>query len=223
MAIHYPDGSMSGRLGNIVFYKVNGKTRSRLIAANFKESNKVSQLYNKLSMGVVSRFVAKNSAVINIGYQGPAKGYPVQEAISAIWKSAIVLPDIPMDAKVTKNPASYPVPTLDYSRIAISRGLISLPEFTEISLTGNTLTLSWPAAVPSRASSREDQLTGLICSEEGKSAPFYDIGKRSSGTGTIKIPGILQGRLHAWFFWCNPYKNPEPSPENVSGSVYVSL
>jgi|GEM_PF-935452 len=223
MAIHYPDGSMSGRLGNIVFYKVNGKTRSRLIAANFRESNKVSQLYNKLSMGVVSRFVAKNSAVINIGYQGPAKGYPVQEAISTIWKSAIVLPDIPMDVKISKKPAEYPSPTLDYSKVVVSRGLISMPELTAVSRSGDTLTMEWPTTVPTPECSHQDQLTGLIYSEEGKSFPCYNIASRKSGTGNVIIPHFLKGELHAWFFWHNPYKNHDQSMENVSGSVYVKL
>lgn len=119
-----PFGLLSGKLGNRVYYIVDGKQMSRALGKRMKPPT-VKELANRQGMKVAFEFAKTVGVFIDIGFGIEAKERDIQPrnaAVGCIRKEALK--------------GGYPDIEIDYAKLLLSRG--SLPGLTapSVSLAG---------------------------------------------------------------------------------------
>jgi hypothetical protein len=124
-------GTISGKMGNVVFYTLNGKQVARTIGKMTK-SPSLAQLKNRQEMGVVVGFIKLLAAFIAVGFKLKAKGTnksPVNMAVAYNKKQALQ--------------GTYPNIEIAYDKVLVTQGTMWDAEEASVEITPAGLDFSW--------------------------------------------------------------------------------
>ena len=213
MAIRNDDGSFSGRMGDYVYYKRNGKNLVRKYVKP-KDPKTDKQKENRAKLTCANHFFSSFTNVIKIGYQGSEHSSGFFEAIQYHIKNAL--------QKVsTEINNDDPVYEIVLSKVKLSRGLIESPVITEITRSGQQIFLKWQNNLGSKYNRHNDSLAIVAYSPGHKVFTDFHVGERFEGSESIYLPGDFIGDVGLWVFYWNGQKKVSPSEKNVSDSVWV--
>jgi len=128
------NGIITGKIGYMVGYMLNGQHVVRSLPSRVKRAPSQLTLINRARMAATSEFLRPLKRILEFGYQHIApKGSrvgPFQAAQSYTFKNAL---DYHEDG----------IPYVNPSKVLMFRGTISPPEELQVSRTGNTLHFTW--------------------------------------------------------------------------------
>lgn len=215
MAKVLKNGLLSGRVGNLVYFVINGR---QYVRAWVKPANPrtPSQLRHRAKMKACAQFLSQFKSVLMIGYQGAS---PEVEAYNeaAKYHMAYALEE-----------ATSPVPD-EYlfrvvpERVKLSRGYIEQPQILSIERTGQEIELAWnPELGP--VTNRNTDALAVVAYAPGK-RPFteFHTGTRITGFGILSLPIEFTEPAQLWAFFWNGQRSVEPDRKNVSDSVFLGM
>ncbi|MBB2147541.1 DUF6266 family protein [Pedobacter gandavensis] len=169
-----PYGHPSGKIGNVVFYMLNGQPVCRMNGKPGKPS--IKQLGNRQAMAVTMDLVAPMADFINVSFKQEAEGTvknPHNLAVSYNKKEALI--------------GEYPNIKVDYSKVILSRGDLEMVSDLKISKGEDGINLSWNTDI-SENGSYDDLLMVLVNHPTKKRASSYlNAAKRADGSCFIPI------------------------------------
>lgn len=124
-------GNISGKVGNIVFYTLNGKQVARTLGKTTK-SPTVPQLQNRQEMAVVNGFIKQVIAFINVGFDLIAKGMNKSPANMAVGYN-----------KRYALQGTYPNIEIAYEKVLVTQGIMWDAEEPSVEMTALGLDFSW--------------------------------------------------------------------------------
>jgi hypothetical protein len=197
----------TGKLGNLVSYKLKGKQVIRLIGRTIKAPT-TAQLVTRQKMALVNGFLKTIVPVINLGYEFEVMGTdrnPYNAAVSYHTKHAMQ--------------GVYPNLSLDYSRALISTGPLEPAVNPAVALAGNVLEFTWAVAADMDWDIKNDRSMLLVCCPELQDATYILSGaRRSTGKDESELPAEYLGKeLNAYIAFAADDR------QSVSDSVWVTL
>lgn len=199
------NGRPSGKMGNIVYYMLNGQSVARSIGRPGKISER--QRANHQAMSVTMSYLKHMVDFINAGYGSKASGTiknPFNLATSYNKKHALK--------------GVYPNLSVDYSKVVLSQGILQAPKATTMVKSGKGIAVSWDPF--SDAYCRHDDMVMVM---------LYHPAEANKGTTTsLYAARRSEGKC---FILCPYYDTDQPiegyiffkSSDNkaVSDSVYL--
>ncbi|MHA4896644.1 DUF6266 family protein [Pedobacter sp. PWIIR3] len=177
---HGPYGPIEGRLGNTVVYIRLGQPVVRSLPRTKKRKKKgtVAQVAARARFAIVTEFIGNINSFTNAGFKLKAQsliGKTAQNmAMSANLKDVII--------------GEYPDYQIDYSKVLVAEGDLSLPSTPQVELIDQTLKFTWDLDPNSNYDERTSQLMALAYLPARKQA-FYLLGNASRyiGEGSMEI------------------------------------
>ncbi|MBB2151607.1 DUF6266 family protein [Pedobacter gandavensis] len=204
IALNGPQGHFSGKIGNLVFYMLNGIPVVRRIGRVGKPSR--AQLANHSSMSVTNKLLASMKGFIKLGYGLQAKGTPQNAhnlATSYHKKHALT--------------GEYPNIKVDYSKVILSKGLVPVADDLKIVKTSTGLEISWNPTYEAKETRYDDIVMVMLCyPESDKGTEYLNIARREEGKCFI---GLSEHHLQQQI---EPYISFRSADgEKVSDSTYL--
>lgn len=176
-------GDFHGKLGNLVSYKLNGKTVVRHIGKS-KKAPTPAQLAVRQKMALVINFLRPALAFVNAGFELETAGTdknPHNAAVSYNVKNAMQ--------------GSYPDMSVDYTKVLVSKGPLEPALTPAISLTGSLSTFTWAVNADMDWGIKKDRAMLLVyCPELGKAVYVLSGAKRSSRQHEMELPASYAGK-----------------------------
>lgn len=177
---------ITGKVGNLISYKILGKTVVRTAGANTKAPS-LKQLACRQEMAVVNTFTRSINLFINVSFKTAAKManmYPQNKAVSYNKKHALK--------------GVYPNIEMDYEKALVSMGNLPplmLPE-VEITLQGLNFTWNPNAWIPWPRCNDQVMLLAYFPEivHEPNACFVLSGAKRSAGSDDLKLPAPLLGK-----------------------------
>lgn len=215
MAKVLKNGLLSGRVGNLVYFVMNGK---QYVRAWVKPANPKTppQLRHRARVRACSQFLGPFKSVLMIGYQGASL------ELEEYNEAAKYLMAYALEETTPPEPGEYLFKVIP-ERVKLSRGHIEKPEILSIERTGQELKLTWnPELGP--VTNRNTDALAVVAYVPGR-RPFteYHTGTRLTGFGTLTLPNEYTEPTHLWAFFWNGQRSVEPDKKNVSDSVYLGV
>lgn len=177
-----PGGHHRGRLGNVVYYDLNGKNVSREIGVTTKPPT-VPQLVSRLKTKLCSELLSCLLDFINVGYGAIArteKDNGFNQASKYNKKNIIK--------------GVYPDLEIAYEALQISKGPLKPAENWQVTRVGVGLHFAWTIDPEMPWPEVTDQVMMLAYFPAKEKVYFNLFGKnRSSGSDVLEIPPSLQG------------------------------
>lgn len=177
-----PGGSHRGRLGNVVYYELNGKNVSRIIGETSKEPTD-KQLNTRLATKLSSQLLKRLKEVINVGFGvigRDAKDNAFNQAVKFNKKGMIK--------------GSYPDLEIAYDAIQISKGPLKGAENWQVTPVADGLQFSWATDPLMPWPEVTDQVMTLAYFPLKEKVVFNLFGNtRASGSDVLEIVPSLQG------------------------------
>ncbi len=213
MARVNPDGTLSGRTGNIVYYTRNGKTFTKEYKKP-KDPRTPKQLNQRARLSAASAFLSDFRKIIDIGFQAPeTKTTGYQEALEYHMENAL--------QDITPEGSEEPLFGVIMEQVKLSRGFIDPPQIDACVREGNQLTLNWDPTLGGTNNRLFDSLA-IVAYHPGEGTHIdYHVGRRDQSTGTTTLPNNFKQPVHLWALYLNQEKSQVKGKENVSGSVYL--
>ena len=201
-------GRPSGKIGNIVYYMLNGQSVARSIG----KSDKVTDLQraNRQAMSVTTLCLKNMVRFINAGFGAQAAGTtknPFNVATSYNKKHALK--------------GEYPNLSIDYTKLVLSQGVLTPPKATTIKRSGKGVEVTWDASSDRNHSfCNEDDMVMITLYNPNKTNGYATTSlyaaQRSAGKCFIPCAGAMvdQPMEGYMFFKSNDGKS-------VSDSVYL--
>ncbi|ALL04528.1 hypothetical protein AQ505_02875 [Pedobacter sp. PACM 27299] len=163
-----PFGRPSGKIGNVVFYELNGQIVGRGIGKAGKPSKK--QLANRQAMSATMDFLKPMTDFINVSFKSEAEGSlknPHNLATSYNKKNALT--------------GEYPNIRVDYTKAILSKGQLESANQLKISKGENGLHLSWDSSVAENG--ENDDLLMVMISHPGRkrASSYLNAARRVEG------------------------------------------
>lgn len=178
-----PHGNHRGRIGNIVYYMLNGKNVSREIGYTTKPPT-VAQLNIRLITKISSELLCKLMGFIRTGFSIEAlraKDNAFNQAVKYNKKNIIQ--------------GSYPVLKIAYDQLLLSKGGLKQAQDWQVMQTENGLQFSWHTDPKMAWPEATDQVMMLAYFPEQDGLVYTLFGNnRSTGIATLEIPEELQGK-----------------------------
>ncbi|WGQ12425.1 DUF6266 family protein [Pedobacter gandavensis] len=164
-----PFGRPSGKIGNLVFYTLNGQLVARGIGKPGKPSLK--QLANRQAMSATMDFLKPMTDFINVSFKSEAEGSlknPHNLATSYNKKHALT--------------GEYPNICVDYTKVILSKGQLESANELKISKGENGLHLSWDNGITENG--ENDDLLMVMISHPGRkrATSYLNAARRADGT-----------------------------------------
>ncbi len=210
MAIENGD-SLSGRIGEIIFYEWKGRKCRRVRPAHVKNPQTKAQTHHRDKIKIGSKFLKTLDRFIKIGYQASEFDTQANEAMSYLIKNCFVL-----EEGKTK---------LDYSTFPVSRGEMTASEKCTLTKSENTALVTWEYLANPWFSKGEDKLMVALHVEDDEksySQMLTNVAYREAGHASFPIP-ITDKPVHLWLFFHNSDNAVGESRKNVSDAVYFRL
>ncbi|WP_316838500.1 DUF6266 family protein [Pedobacter gandavensis] len=199
-----PYGHPSGKIGNVVFYMLNGQPVCRLIGKAGKPS--INQKGNRQSMSVTMELIKPMADFIGVSFKLEAEGSPKNTynlAVSYNKKHALT--------------GQYPNIKVDYSKIILSKGNLEMAKDLKLTKGEDGINLSWNTATE-QYGYHDDIMMVMISHPVKKTASnFLNVAKRSDGSCFIPL-------YHEWMMseQMEVYVCVRSADEkSISNSVYV--
>ncbi|WP_316750747.1 DUF6266 family protein [Pedobacter gandavensis] len=169
IALNGPQGHFNGKIGNLVFYMLNGIPVVRRIGRAGKPSK--AQRSNHSAMAVTAQLLGNMKDFIKLGYGLQAKGTPQNAhnlAVSFNKKHALK--------------GEYPNIKVDYNKVLLSQGVLALADDLKMVKTATGIEISWNPDCERNHKSYDDSVMIMICHPESNSGHEYlNIARRSEG------------------------------------------
>ena len=207
------NGFLYGLLGNLVLSSWKGRQIFRIRPRKSSKKQTVAQKKQRATVKLVSKFCKDNQDILRIGYQDTkVASYPLNEARKYHFKNIVT--------------GNYPKLQIDYSKVKLSRGMITPPVDVQCNITSNTLAITWnPAGTKFPAQPGDEMIVSLyypdIPEKKEHSCVYNEHQLRKSGSASFTLPLNLGNHFHAWMFFSNPFRHPYESQEKISDSVYL--
>lgn len=164
-----PYGHPSGKIGNLVFYMLNGQPICRLIGKPGKPS--IKQMANRQAMSVTMDLLKPMSDFINVSLKLAAEGSirnPHNLATSYNKKHALT--------------GDYPNIKVDYAKVILSKGNLELAKDFKVTKVENGLNLTWNSSIEENTAD-DDILMVLVSHPTKKRASTYlNAARRADGS-----------------------------------------
>lgn len=204
IASNGPHGHFNGKVGNLVFYMLNGVPVVRTIGHVGKPSK--AQLANHSAMSVTSKLLKPMKNFIKYGYGLQAKGTPQNAhnlATSYHKKHALT--------------GEYPNIKVDYSKVVLSRGELSLSDDLKIVKTAEGLEISWNPSHGNDGKNYDDSAMIMLSYPESRAGKDYlNIARRSEGKCFIPVgERLINQQIEAYIAFRSS------DGERISDSAYL--
>ncbi|MBC8984984.1 hypothetical protein H9X96_04260 [Pedobacter sp. N36a] len=163
-----PYGHPSGKIGNMVFYMLNGQGVCRLIGKAGKPT--IKQLANRQAMAVTMELLKPMANFINVSFKLEAAGTirnPHNLATSYNKKHALT--------------GEYPNLRIDYEKVVLSRGSLELIKDLNISKGEHGINLTWNSDYNENADTDDIMMVMVNHPGRNKASAFLNAGKRVDG------------------------------------------
>src|SRR5690554_4579576 len=199
MAKFDPVVGIKGKLGNVSFYvDKHGRQIVRAII-KAKDPKTPKQLAQRAKFALVNKSLSPLSTAIRVANNGDSTVY--RKFIGKVYKEAVV--------------GEYPNFTLDYSKIEISNGQLSLPKdfIVHANIDSNILAISWEPG-------NSNDIVNIVCFNEAdtNNSAYLERTKGSAGKATIELPYAWDSAVtHCWVYLSSR------DFKSKSDSFYISL
>ena len=177
-----PGGNHRGRLGNVVYYVLNGKNVSRQIGVTNNEPTE-PQLRSRLATKLTSPLMSRLLDFIRVGF-----GQIAKEAQDNAFNQA---------KKFNKEglvKGSYPDLEIAYDKLLVSKGPLKGAENWQVTQVAHGLQFSWATDPDMPWPEVTDQVMTLAYFPRKEKVIFNLFGKsRAEGSDLLEIPPSLQG------------------------------
>lgn len=215
MAKVLPNGLISGRIGNLIYYVVDGKQYVRLdVKANDPKTMK--QLMNRAKMRQWNQFLKSYKSALTAGY--PVKGpelFDRKEAARYHMEHAF---EVSFDEE--KHEASC---QLIPEKVRLSRGKITPPEITSCVRNGHEIELTWNPELGPVPNLFTDALAVATYVPGKKAFTLLRAGTRKDGHATITLSDYQDEPVHLWFFYWNDQMSRRQPKDKASETVYLCI
>jgi len=200
-------GTLTGKLGNLVSYQLNGVNVIRHIG-KINKAPTLGQLAVRQKMAVVIKFQRSFLTFVNTGFEHEARSSNKNQhnlAVSYNFKHA--------------TQGEYPNITVDYSKALVTKGNLAPALNPTAVLTGTELNINWEVSPNMSWEIKNDRTMLLIfCPELNKSVYVLSGNRRSTGNDGIELPPNFQNKdLHIYLAFTAGNR------KSVSDSVYVKI
>lgn len=197
-------GNMPGRVGNMVYYMLNGQLVGRTIGKIEKISKKQKEV--RMRTSVLSPFLKPLREFIRIGFKNAEK-----PQTWTFFSMAISV----------NNPGAvkgrYPKLEINYGKAILSMGTIAPPKNPEVKLNGKFLEFRWEPDLDAEGADARDQIMLVACFPETMKAMFITSGaRRTEGIDRLKLPGFKKDMVIETYMAFNADDRTD-----VSNSVYT--
>ena len=182
-----PFGRPSGKIGNVVFYELNGQLVGRRIGKPGKPSLK--QKANRQAMSATMEFLKPMTDFINVSFKSEAEGSlknPHNLATSYNKKHALT--------------GQYPDIKVDYSKVILSKGSLEMANDLKLSKGEEGINLSWNTA--GFENGRYDDILMVMVSHPDRehASSFLNAAKREDGSCFIPVHSewIRNGQMEVY-------------------------
>lgn len=201
------DGSfenINGKIGNMVFYKLNGKIVGRSIGKVGKFSTK--QMEVQMRTKLITPFLSPILEFIKLGF----KNTPKPDHWNYYSQATFV-------NKPGAIKGIYPNLEIDYAKVILSMGPIPIPEKASVKFENNNLLFNWDPALDTIGAESRDQVMLLAYFPEKLKAVFLLSGaRRSAASELLKLPSFREKTKIETFM---AFTNEDRS--STSDSVYT--
>ena len=175
------NGPFIGRIGNRVYYMLNGQNVSREIGVCGPHNDNQKAISTKMKL--IAPFVATVSEFVKAGFKNTRKSKANQTAISYAhsvnMKNAVV--------------GKYPNQMIDYSKTIFSEGEIAPPENPAVTQKGNNLEIRWEADLAGMNADEHDQIMVMVyLPDEVKRITVMTGAKRTEELQLVPVPTLGQ-------------------------------
>src|SRR5690554_4677005 len=179
-----------GRLGNLVFYKMNGQGIVRTKPAQYKDRKSPAQLAQRQRLQVVNRFLKPFSALLKITFPPETTGRTARtEAFSYIMRNALT--------------GDYPIICIDKSKVLLCRGPLPLPERVTVTAQSDGLLIEWENGSKVTGSRAGDTLILMAYSEVSGMADFRFTDTCRTAETYLWKPALPEADLDVWIAFRN--------------------
>ncbi|WP_222536726.1 DUF6266 family protein [Pedobacter polysacchareus] len=203
IAANGPHGHFIGKIGNLVYYMLNGQPVVRLIGKKGKSSK--LQLANYQSMAVTMKLLNRMGSFIKLGYGLQANGTVCNAhnlATSYHKKHALK--------------GEYPNISVDYSKVKLSQGVMPETKNLAIKKVAAGLEITWDAAHGNELQHNDSVMVMICCPETGKDQEYLNVARRSEGKCFIPMQEeALNQQIEPYISFISA------DGERVSDSVYL--
>jgi hypothetical protein len=180
-----PNGQVTGRVGKLVYYNLNGQPVTRTIGKTSKDST-LPQLSVRTKTAISSKLLKKFQPFFNVGFS-----IEIKETTMNAFNMAVAINSRKMMTGV------YPDFKVDYSKLELSRGLLKQGEQLQASATDEAISFTWAIGEKMPWPESTD-LVMMIAYFPEKERALVRIGgnARDTGADELALPPSLKG-LHA--------------------------
>ncbi|MES2454931.1 MAG: DUF6266 family protein [Bacteroidota bacterium] len=199
-----PFGPMTGKIGNLVYYRANGVNRVRTIG-KITVPPTPAQLQIRMQMKVISQFLKLLTELLNVGFKMMAKvgSSPFNAATAYNIRHALT--------------GLYPDVSIDYSKVMISMGSLELPTEMDVQLTTEGLQFTWDGTSPNYYPRPDDQAL-LLAYFPGQHKAVYELYGPNRQVGLAKFPlpdDLIAEPMVVYMAFVSPDR------KRLSNSVYL--
>lgn len=206
---------LSGSIGELVFYKVDGKTYSRRKPGKQSKATKAkTSPAKRRSQSVMSQthaFLKNITHVLRFGYQTHTDGAsrPYHAAVSYTSKNCFKFEG---NSKV-----------LDISLVKVSRGTLLGPQDPKAERVLEGVEFSWKDNSWQGSAKPTDQAFVFLLSSAGSGSEWKFLGSsRGNGKHILPLQSIYSNtKWHAWIAFSQ--ENPWTKKRTLSDSVYLGI
>lgn len=215
MAKVLPNGLFSGRVGNLIYYVVDGVQYAKIYKSPTDPKTK-KQLRHRAMIRDNGKFFKQFKEVIDIGYQ--SAGTPLK-IFNAVAKYHM---EVAMEETTPSDSSEYSFRVIP-EKVKLADGIINEPEILKCQRNGQEIDLKWNPALGNMPNRFTDALAVVAYTEGETVHADFHAGIRKQGTSKVVLPSKYANPVHLWVFFWNGEKSPKPGKDKVSGSVYLGI
>ena len=170
-----PNGPVTGRVGNLVYYMLNGQPVVRSIGKIMKAAS-VPQLSSRKVTCISSKLLKMFKPFIKVGFS--------IEIIGTNQNAFNMAVSVNKRAMMT---GVYPNFQVDYSKLVLSRGILKPGEELKVSATNQAISFTWKAE-EKMAWPESTDLVMMIAYFPGLDRTIVKVGGNARNTGADQMP-----------------------------------
>lgn len=175
-----PQGPHRGRIGNMVYYDLNGQNVGRQIGRITKPPTE-NQLKNWEVMKLVPPFLSSMLEFINLGFS--------VEKLGTTKNSYNIAMELNIKQIVT---GVYPDLAIDYSKVTLSKGILKPAQNPTAEMEAEAIRFNWDTSPQMPWEESTDQVMMLACFPVQQKVFYTLFGKdRIAGSDSLAIPDDL--------------------------------
>lgn len=171
-------GDFTGRIGNMVFYRLNGKIVGRSIGKVEHFSEKQEEVQMRTSL--ITPFLTPLLEFIRIGFRHTPKpqSWDFYSVATSVNKPGAIM-------------GKYPKLKINYKKVILSMGAVPPPKNAKVTLNDKVLEFTWDADLETKNADSMDQVMLVAYFPETLKSVFVTSGaRRTAGTDKLNLPSF---------------------------------